>query len=352
MSEDQQPKSSNLFGEAWRKQLLARLAAERAYLLQQYRGLSAETLTTAPAAGSLTFKDLLLHVAAWDAFHAERVSLVRANCPNGRSAELQEFTPETLDQRNAELEKHFQAVPLEQALATCHKERSGFLTTLQRVSDEELHRRMTMPWGRRSRIRTWARWRFLHDMDHAAELKTWRSNQPRETVQQAGPKSVLRAIFNATRKEFLTLVDLIPADERTTRPVCGVWGIKDLVGHLTDWERVGVDGLRQLADGQTPEFDYEITDFNAFNNANAAARADQSWDRVWADFTTTRQDLTDLFDQLPDETLSRPTPTPWGGTIPTYLWVMVWAGHEHEHAVDVRGGLDLRNWPRRLTKHR
>lgn len=340
------------YGETWRHQLLARLAAERAYLLLQYRSLSEETLTTVPAANDLTFKDVLLHVAAWDAFHSERINLVRASRPHGRFSELQQLTPEILNQRNAKLAKQFKAIPLEQSLATCLKERASFLAELSRISDKDLHKRMTLPWGERGRMRTWARWRFLHDMDHAAELAAWRSNQPPDVVRQVGPKYVLRAIFNATRKEFLTVVDLIPTKDRITRPVCGVWGLKDLIGHLTDWERVGLDGLCQLADGQTPEFGYEIPDFDAFNDNNAAARTEQLWSEVWADFITTRKDFTDVFDQLPEEVLTRPMPTPWGGTIPAYVWVMVWAGHEHEHAIDVRAALNLRNWPRRLTKHR
>lgn len=348
MSDDLNPKINDPHGSIWRKHLLARLAAERAYLLLQYRGLNEETLTTVPAAGDLTFKDVLLHVAAWDAFHSEKINLVR----NGRSTELQHLTSETLNQRNVELFQHFQTVPLEQSLATSLKERAGFLAELSRVPDVDLHRRMTTPSGQRVRMRTWARWRFLHDIDHANELAAWRSNQIPDVVRHAGPKYILRAIFNATRKEFLTLVDLLPADERTTKPVCGVWDLKDLVGHLTDWERVGLDGLCQLADGQTPAFDYEISDFDVFNNENAEIRATQSWKQVWSDFSTTRKDFKDVFDQMPAEALTQLIPTPWGGTIPAYVWVMVWAGHEHEHAIDVRGSLNLRNWPRRLTSHK
>ena len=346
MNEPPQPTQKDFFGKTWRYQLLARLAAERTYLLLQFRSLNETTVTTVPAAGYMTFKDVLLHVAAWDAFHTEKISLVR----NGRFAELQPFTQEILDQRNAALAEQFQTIPLEQALATCLKERAGFLAELSRVSDEDLHKRLTLPWGERVRMRTWARWRFLHDMAHADELVAWRSRQSPDVMRQVGPKYILRAIFNATRKEFLTLVDLIPEDERTSRPVCGVWDLKDLVGHLTDWERVGVDGLCQLADGQIPEFDYEIPDFDVFNNKNAETRAPQSWDRIWTDFVTTRQDFIDVFDQMSEEMLTRPVPAPWGSTIPAYVWVMVWAGHEHEHAIDVRSSLNLRNWPRRLTK--
>jgi uncharacterized protein (TIGR03083 family) len=338
------PPTNERHGAGWRKETLARLAAERAYFLLQYHSLSEDSLTNVPVVGDMTFKDVLLHMAAWDAAYTERFTLVS----NGRSADLHLLAKADLDQHNNALTQSFQHVPLEQALAACLKERAGFLAALNRMPDALLHKRLTLPNGERIRPRTWLRRRFLHDMNHAAELALWRSSQSSRIIYQIGPKPVLRAIIQATRKEFLTLVDLIPEAERTTKPVCGVWTIKDLAGHLTDWERVGVDGLRQLAAGQTPEFDYEIPDFDAFNNKNAAARAHQSWDEGWADFTSTRQELTSLFDELPETALTRMMPTPWGRTMPAYAWMLVWAGHEHEHAIDVRRALNPRHWPRRL----
>lgn len=340
------PPKNERYDESWRKQTLARLAAERAYLLLQYRSLSEESLTAISACGDMTFKDVLLHVAAWDAAYTERFALVS----NGRYADLHLLAKADLDRHNDDLRRKSQDVPLEQALAACLKERAGFLAALEWMPDVVLHKRLTLPNGERIRPRTWLRRRFLHDMNHAHDLAAWRGSQPPEAVRQIGPKPVLRAIFHATRKEFLTLADLLTVEEHTTKPVCGVWTLKDLLGHLTDWELVGVDGLRQLAAGQTPEFDYEIPDFDTFNNKNAAARFDQSWEQVWADFTATRRELTDLFDELPEAALARPMPAPWGSSIPAYVWMLVWAGHEHEHAIDVRRALNLRHWPRRLRR--
>ncbi|MCB8988176.1 MAG: DinB family protein [Ardenticatenaceae bacterium] len=331
---------------AWRNLLLARLAGERAHLLFQYRSLAEEVLTAVPVSGELTAKEVLLHVAAWDAVHSERLSLVL----DGRAADIQPI--DSLDQANARMHGRFAAVPLEQALATCLKERSGFLALLKRTPDEVLHRRITLPWGKRIRPRTWARWRWQNDAHHARDMLDWRQAQPPEQVRQIGPKAILRAQLKATRREILSLVDVIPPAERTQRPVCGVWTMKDLIGHLTDWELVGVNGLQQLAAGQTPEFDHPITNFDEFNAANAAARLDQSWDEVWAEFTAVRQNLLDLFDQLPEVDLRRSVPAPWGRTIPAYVWMQVWMAHDHEHAVDVRHALALSGWPRYLTHHK
>lgn len=329
----------------WRNVQLARLAAERAHLLFQYRNLDEATLTAVPIAADLTAKDMLLHVADWDAVNSQRLSLAL----DGRLAEMRQIaSPEEL---NADMHGRFAAISLEQALAVCLKERAGFLALLQRAPDDLLHRRLTLPWGQRIRPRTWLRWRWQHDAAHARDLLAWRQAQPQETMRRLGPKAMLRAQLKTTRQEILSLVDVIPPMERASRPVCGVWTMKDVIGHLTDWEMVGLSGLRQVAAGQTPEFNPPITDFEAFNTVNAAARADQPWAEVWAEFTAVRQELLDLFDQLPDADLTRPVPAPWGRTLSTYLWVQVWMGHDHEHATDVRHALALTGWPRYLTQH-
>ena len=323
---------------AWRRKLLARLAAERARLLRQLRGIDEKTLSTFTG-DQWTAVDVLAHLGSWDAFHTERMSLVL----NGRINAIRELGGEdAMDARNAVIHAFSRRLSLEQALAICLKERSGFLATLARIPDELLHREIEMPWQWRTHMRDWATWRYEHDAHHAAQLGAWRQALAPEQKRQVGPIYLLRALFSATRKEFLTLVNLLPAAERETRPICGVWSLGDLVGHLTDWELVGLAGMRQLAAGRTPEFDEPIDDFDVWNNAHAAARQDQPWETVWAGFKAARSELLTLMDQLTADDWQRPFTAPWGSTINGYSWASVWAGHEHEHAHGLRQALGLR----------
>ena len=192
------------------------------------------------------------------------------------------------------------------------------------------------------------RWRYKHDAEHARDLAAWRAQLPREQKRQVGPQPVLRAYTKAARKAFWTVALLVPEAERTTRPVCGVWTLKDLLGHITDWEKVGLIGLRQLADGHTPEFDTTIEDFDQWNSEQAAARQAQPWDEVMSDFHETREEFMDLFDTLPEERLARPVATPWGPTLTAYQFLSVWPGHEQEHAHDIQWALQL-SWPEHLS---
>ena len=332
----------------WRQQLHARIAAERAYFFMQLRSLSEDVLSTHPVSAGWTAKELLPHVAMWDAFHTGRLDLVK----NGNLEDIEIINPQIMHERNEQALARFRQMPLMQAFATCLKERSGYLAMLARLTDHELQQVRRLPSGERTTAAVWANRRWRHDAAHADELVEWRATLPRELLFGTGPKFILRAILHTARKSFLTLIPLIPKDERGRLPVCGVWTMKDLIGHLTDWEKVGVDGLQQLAVGKTPEFTEAITDFDAWNYRHAAARADQSWDDVWADFTGTRQTLLSLLEQVTDEDLKRPFIAPWGPQIHGYYLTVVWPVHEMEHAVDVRHALQLPGLPRRLRAHK
>ena len=335
------------YDELWRLELLARLGAERSYFLRQLWGLDEETLCTRPLADNWTVKDVLAHVAYWDGFNTDRMSKVI----EGRIQEIQTFDDdEAVDAHNAQCYRQFKEISLESAVAMLLKERSGFYALLDRLPPEALHRRLQLANGRRTTMRTWVRRRWLHDADHGQALVEWRKELPDAIKgQRIGPKYILRALLQTTRKEFLLTADLIPEAERTTRPICGRWTLKDLTGHLADWEWVAIDGLRQLAAGQSPEFSYTIAlNFDEFNNARAAARHDQSWDEIWHDFKENRRQLLALFDAMPESQLTRQFMAPWNRPTNGYLWTTVWFGHEHEHAIDVRQSLPIKNWPKRL----
>ncbi len=330
---NQQDVGPNIQAPAWRLQLLAWLAAERAALLRPLRGIDEAMLSDLLVDEAWMAKDILAHIGAWDAFHTERMSLVL----NGRINAIPELGGQVeMDVRNAELLAFSRNLSLEQALAVCLKERSSFLAVLARIPDELLHREIELPWGWRTHMREWTEWRCRHDAVHAEHLHAWRNQLPKEHKSQAGPIYLLRAMLKSTRNEFLAIANLVPAAERESRPVCGVWSLKDLVGHLTDWEQVGVVGLRQLAAGQTPQFDAPIDDFDTWNNAHAAVRRDQPWDEVWAEFYETRRELLALVDEMGEVGWQRPFPTPWDSQINGYFWTTIWTNHEHEHAADIR----------------
>ncbi len=323
---------------SWRLVFLARLAAERSYFLRQLWALDEATITAVPVNNQQTAKDIIAHVAAWDSLTLSRIRLVG----NGRTHQIKPLdVGSSLDNFNAELRTRYQDSSLKLALAFALRERSSLCYTFTQLTDEALTRPIHLPWGQETCLRDWFIERVQHDAYHAQELETWRKTLPRPRKRQVGPKLILRAILKAARQEILTLVDMVPDAERNTRPLCGEWTLKDLIGHLADWERLIVDGLRQLLLSQQPTFADPINDFVTFDEARVAARRRQSWPQVWRVFNQTRQALDDALQTFPEPFLGHTLVTPWGKIMPAYFWLTICFGHDHEHALDVYQSLRI-----------
>jgi uncharacterized damage-inducible protein DinB len=303
--------------------------------------LDEETLTTVAVADGLTIKDLLAHIAAWDSLFADRIEQVVA----GRTSALISVD---LDARNAALREERRGWSLEQAVAAFSGERARFLAALDQVPDPLFHQMLTLPWGKAA-VRTWAEWRGRHDRSHAREIERWRrrTKPPRSIT----PRPLLMAAFAAARAELLATAALVPAADRASRPLSHGWTLKDKLGHLADWDRAAAEALGERAAGREPPSDPTVdpeNDFDGWNTAHRAARQDQPWEAVWADFLAARHALTATLAALDDAAWVRPFASPWTPDDAAHEWVRIWAHHDREHAAEIRVGLGL-PLPARLT---
>jgi uncharacterized damage-inducible protein DinB len=301
------------------------MAAERAGLLIACLGLDANTLSGAPAAGEWTIKDILAHVAAWDDCHAARAELALA----GREAEI--VSVET-DERNTELWVERRNWSLEQAVQAAIESRQRYLELLSGITGEQLVRPVHLPWMETS-IWRWALWRARHDATHARDVRAWRGDR---SVFSPGPRSVLLAAMDAARDDLVRQIDRIPPDERETRLVMGHWKLKDVLGHIADWDLFAIKALLLMEQFRPLPFVAE-SDADTINAQQIAARREQTWDQAWADLHHVRADLINVLDNWEDARLAIPVdyPADWGRT--AYGWVVgqtVW--HDHEHADALR----------------
>lgn len=312
--------------EHWRRQLLALLAGERADFLYLLLGLDEETLATRPVFDDQTVKDLLAHIASWDALYRDRMALVLA----GRQEEIDGVDP---DERNASVRDQRRDWTLSRAMAAFSEARQTFLHTLARVSPEQLHRPVAIPGADARPMRAWAVWRARHDAVHAADLRRWR--QENQLEEGVGPKAILLAALAASRDEIGTLSSMIPEEERASRPVADEWTLKDVAGHLADWELFLVEVLRA---GRMLDMGYG-GDVDEWNAAHAAARSEQTWARAWEDYRQARQETVDVVQEMDQEKLASPLKNPWGKDASTYRIIEWWLEHEREHAAVLRRAL-------------
>ncbi len=313
------------------------MAAQRAWLLNECLGLPADTLVAAPVMEHWTIKDLLTHVAAWDTIHTDRVALALAE----RETEIASVDP---DERNAELYTQQRDWPLDEAVQAAINARQNYLGVLRRANDAQLVRPVRLPCLRpltRHAAAGWretsawefAYWRARHDETHAGHIQAWRKAAAPQFAP--GPQCVLRAALEATRFDLTRQIDRLPPAGRETQPVAGEWTLKDLVGHIADWDRFVLQALRAMRKADQLPYVAE-GEVDLVNARQAAARRGQNWEQAWADFQNTRTELVGALADWDDDQLAREIDYPLEWLRTAYSWAAMQIWHDSEHADTLR----------------
>lgn len=153
-------------------------------------------------------------------------------------------------------------------------------------------------------------------------------------------KSELIAKLIANRDEWLSLCDDLAEEQRSTIPVVGEWTIQDAVGHVSYWEQVIHDHVREsLAEGRPRPQGNDETD-PIVNPREATKRKDWTWQRVRAEFENTRGALIQRVQDLSEEQLAFVVPNPWIGVNGFYsVGGMIESdaiGHAREHIEQIK----------------
>jgi uncharacterized damage-inducible protein DinB len=315
--------------ERQRNDLYARLTARRAGLLEGLLYLDKPTLTQRPLFDDWSVKDVLAHIAAWDRWEERTMRAIVAGEEPDFSA-VRDFAVS-----NAAFVDAWRDRTLDDVVDELMAARADWVAWLKTLPDEELFRPRSYDghdWTF-STVPMQVQWR--HDAEHAKDVAAWREALGVEPT--TGPKSLLLAALAAAREELLAAAALVPDGERASRPVVGVWTLKDVLGHIADWEFYGVEALRRMAAGQPPGPE-PLGDIEAWNVSHAEARRDQPWEVAWDDLLAAREAFLAGLRGMDQAALARAYPFPWGEEGTPYQWMAIYIEHDREHARDVRGG--------------
>lgn len=317
----------NLAGR--RAALLSQLTAERADLLAQLVHLPERTLGSMAIVDGMTVKDLLAHAAAWERWALATMRALR----EGRSPNRGVMSD--ADAFDAATRSDWQERSLDAVVAELLEARAAWHVWLAALPEEDFFQKRTV------QGETWsfpafleAQWR--HDAEHAGHIAAWR--KAARPPRQPGPRSLLLAALDAARQSLLAAAAMVPPAARTTEAVHGQWTLKDLLGHVADWELWVLDAVRQMVEGQAPEVP-GFESIQAWNEAHAAARQEQPWQQVWRDFRAGRYALRQLLDGMDQAALEQPYPAPWAEReVPAYAWLtVILLDHDLEHGHDLLG---------------
>jgi uncharacterized damage-inducible protein DinB/predicted RNase H-like HicB family nuclease len=310
--------------------LMSNLAAERAGLLSQLLRLDRQALTTMTHFGAWTVKDLLAHVVEWDRWQHQTMETAVA----GQGPDFSALRD--LEATNAAFVNRWRDRSLDDLLNDMHEVRAAWVLWMDNLPAAEFFQRRTYSGNDRSFDTTPVPLQWKHDRAHAEQIAAWREERDLET--QAGPKSVLVAALEAAREELAAAIALVPREERSSRHLCGVWTLKDVLGHIADWEWFCVESLRQFSAGEATRVRHD-GGVDAWNMAQAAVRRDHLWHTVWDEFHASRQALLVALNRLSQADLDEPFPSPWDPDGTPYRWIQVFQEHDREHARDIRTAL-------------
>jgi DNA polymerase-3 subunit epsilon len=103
---------------------------------------------------------------------------------------------------------------------------------------------------------------------------------PRPWQTPPRDEALLTAVGTLSRwahaaREFRELLEMIPVELRERPGACGVWSVREVAAHAAGWEWEAARRLRLIA--ATPDLPDARYTADAFNGANVAVRASQSW---------------------------------------------------------------------------
>src|SRR5690606_5409015 len=116
--------------------------------------------------------------------------------------------------------------------------------------------------------------------------------------------------------------------ERATHLISEAWTLKDILGHIADWEAYCISCIEA---GEPLPQKYE-GDGQRWNEAHAAVRRNQPWQQVWNDVQVIRQQLLARLASMSQEELESAIDNPWGAHASAYGWAHAYLAHEREHA--------------------
>ena len=145
------------------------------------------------------------------------------------------------------------------------------------------------------------------------------------------PDIDIEEILRAQRDDTLTLLSSLPEESSARSYAHGKWTLKEVVGHLTDTERVMAFRMLSIARGEStalPGFDQD--------SYVASAKFNQlRWAQLQTDFYNVRSATLSLITTM-DELAWTRKGTVWNHPVSARAIAYIIAGHERHHLTVIR----------------
>ncbi|HYM81985.1 MAG TPA: DinB family protein [Candidatus Limnocylindria bacterium] len=147
------------------------------------------------------------------------------------------------------------------------------------------------------------------------------------------------AVVHYGHQHLLRALEGLAPESWTVVGVTTRWSPRELIAHLTSYERLLADVIRAvLGAGDTRTLDRMRQDAKGFNAAEVRARAELTPEQVLAEYRTANEEVVELLARLTPEQMSAKGTLPWYGAEYSLDDFIVYAnyGHKREHAAQIQ----------------
>ena len=153
-------------------------------------------------------------------------------------------------------------------------------------------------------------------------------------------KERILAKLRAEHDALLAVLAQVPTDQMAEPHFEGGWSVKDLLAHITFWERRPLDRIRATLHDETPP-PFPPGSVDTINAQAYAASRDRPLADIEAEFHRTFQELLDLVAAMSQEDLDDPQRFPWTRRTPVKRYLNIDGyGHYAEHTRQIRAWLE------------
>jgi hypothetical protein len=279
--------------------IISYLEYGRSRFLQSLEGLSHREMTEIPIYEGWTVKDVLAHMIGWDQWVLSTLPLMLQN----RADEIPTVDE---DRYNRQSVAARQDIPVRDLLVEIESTHQQILDKLSQVDHVEIDMRRERQ-GRIITIRSYVIEVMVdHERQHATEIEQWRV----ALEENIDPEAIKLALAQ-NRAGFLRDLEELNQTDITAKKEVGTWSIKDVVGHLADWETLILKSVQHIYDPSLPVVLPRQDSLEDFNQAMVARRAHQSWPETYRDLRQTNAALDAFVATLTPGDWKLRGPYPW-----------------------------------------
>jgi hypothetical protein len=315
--------------------IISDLEYGRSQLLKSIDGLSQREMTETPIYEGWTVKDVLAHIIGWDQRTLQTLPLMLQN----RAGEV---TGVEVEEHNQESVVAWRDKPLTEVLAAMKSTHQQILDILSTVDHVEIDMRRERN-GRIITVRSYVIDEMMeHDRKHALEIEQWRKGLD-QSIDLEGIKST----WAHNQADFWAALEGLTEADLLDKAAVEGWSVKDVVGHLADWEQLILKAACHIYDPSEPEVPVFGESIEEMNQILAAKREDNSWQSERKYLRETQLALSEFLAKLKPGDCRLRGPYPWPDDQGTLAELI---SHASEHYVDHLP--DIERWRKKILSER